>query len=728
MDKERQLLQSGFTADQIQEICEGIQKGLDISFYATKEYLSVQMRQIRLGLEENLSVEFYAKPFYDWFQMEEIRKGLKTGLDVKCYAKPDISYDKMRQIRKGLKNGFDLSPYKHLEAGILKELRKSLVSGVSIVRYITDGYNKEQLEAIRHALERGIDIDSYLDVNFRGSSIHEIAIGLEHGLDVSSYARTCFTWRKMREIRLGMEHRLDITQYADPLYSCWQMREIRLGLEARLDVTSYHSLMYTAKEMHKLRLQQEMESTKPICSAAPKTIQLENYNLLISEDEMEVYLEITGEDTGFNPESIVHTLHQFGISHGIDESAIYSIDHSTENCILIARGTPPISGQDGWYEYFFRTKLNRTPKQLPDGTVDFKSIEWFEIVKENQTVAVYHEPQEGTPGFTVTGRLLPAKRGKEKRILKGTGFHLLPDHKTYVASITGSIERNKKSLNISRLLILDELTVNNDPVDFNGNIYVSGNIGQGSHLRATGDIVVNGYVETSVIESGKNILFRQGVNASGTGQITARKNIVGKFFEAANLSAGQDIQTCSCMHCNIVSKGQIKGLGSKSCIIGGTAYAENGFHIHNAGNPAGVPTCLIMGMNHLLRTRLHQLDSKISEVTKELDTFSHIHTNYKIKYSPALRNTMKIYLKIEDAIYTKRAQLERLNNTKISLKKRIDAASHARAVVEDMVYENVVFEISGQIWHSKPAEHIIIGKSRNRITLTEIEDPKTDFI
>lgn len=58
MEKIRtQLINSGFTQDQIEEIKTGFDEGLDITAYADKEFLAIQMRQIRFGLESGQHIE-----------------------------------------------------------------------------------------------------------------------------------------------------------------------------------------------------------------------------------------------------------------------------------------------------------------------------------------------------------------------------------------------------------------------------------------------------------------------------------------------------------------------------------------------------------------------------------------------------------------------------------------------------------------------------------------------
>ena len=59
MDKEI-LEQSQYSTDQLQEIEEGQEKGLDVSYYRNPEFLAIQMREIRLGLEAKVDVSVYA--------------------------------------------------------------------------------------------------------------------------------------------------------------------------------------------------------------------------------------------------------------------------------------------------------------------------------------------------------------------------------------------------------------------------------------------------------------------------------------------------------------------------------------------------------------------------------------------------------------------------------------------------------------------------------------------
>ncbi len=711
-----------FTNDQLLEIENGTKAGLDVSVYAKKEFLAIQMHQIRLGMEKGLAIEKYASPKYDWFQMEEIRKGLLGGLNVDLYAFPEISYDRMHQIRLGLCDNIDLMPYRKLNAGILKELRKAILNKVNIVPYITAGYDKEQLEAIRTALEKGLELEPYLKKEYRGVSIQEICLGLEAGLDVSVYADVNYYWQQMRELRLGLEHMLDVQQYKNPYYSWQQMREIRLGLEEGLDVSYYRSLRYTASEMEKRRLVLQANPSIAFYDTAHHQMEssdTEHCHINIMPDEMEAYMEIKGNVRETTRTEILKALREAGIVYNILYEVIDEVvnGNTFRKPVLIAQGKPAKDGEDGWYEYFFRTKIARTPKQLEHGNVDYRSVEWFETVEKDQKIAYYHSATQGEHGISVTGKSIPARKGKEQSILMGSGFKRLPDGKTYVATKQGIITIHDYKLEISSLLVMDEVNLTTGDVNFDGNVCIQGNVSGGTKIKATQDIFVKGFVESSEIDCGGCAVLSQGMNASGSGFIRAGKDVIGCFFEATEIYAGGNIQADYFLNCRLYSEGKINITGKKGTFAGGSAIAEKGLRAYNLGNQAGIPTYIRLGIVERVAMKEKTLDESIQAVNKELQTLGSAHYEFQRKYPPEVRNTMDIYLKIESAIYTKEKQMEDLLIEKMRLEEEKKAADHISAVVDLHLYEGVTFELDGTIWKSKNLKGVTIKKKGNKIAV-----------
>ncbi len=425
-----------YTNDQLFEIEEGKKESLDTSVYENPDLLAIQMRRIRIAMAAGLEVTPYVKPEYDWMQMEEIFTGLENGVDVTCFADPSIPYEKMHQVRKGLERGIDISGDIKYSAGVLKQLRKSKEEKIDISKYIEQGYDPEQLYQIRLAINHHVDPDQYIETDFRGAAIAEIRQGLEEDIDVTTYADIKYGWRQMREIRFGLESRLDISIYANPYYDWEQMREIRLGLAEGLDVSKYSTFMYTSNEMRKRRIQLSE-------GAADVSVSSEDYDLNITSGGIEAYIAMKKEGEKISRDSLIASLAENNVSHGLIEETIQKLADGKydKKPMPIARGSIPKKGEDGRYEFFFNTEIDRKkPKILEDGSVDYQNTDWFPVVKEGDVLAVYHDAKEGDDGFAVDGTVIKGKKGIEQELLKGSGFILSEDKHTYTAEMDGMVE------------------------------------------------------------------------------------------------------------------------------------------------------------------------------------------------------------------------------------------------------------------------------------------------
>lgn len=724
----RELIAQGYDQIQIEEILEGQEHGVDVSVYCDKKYWAIQMRQIRLGLEEGLPVEYYADSHFDWFQMEEIRMGLKSRVDVKLYASPMIPYEKMRQIRKGLEVGINLTLYKNVQAGILRQYRKALISKVDINPYVTQGYDAEQLDEIRIALEKGLSIEEYVTPEFVNASICEIRKGLEKRLDVSVYAKMDYSWRKMRELRYGMEHRVDVSKYSSPYYTWQQMREIRLGLEEGLDVSDYSSLIYTAAEMHKKRKELQLLKEAVVISESTvekrkETTVLEMGELpvmvTITPDEMTAYMQIREPLGEMEPEQMLSLLHENGIVEGIRMDEIERIckTASLTGSVLIAEGTIPERGQDGYYEFFFRTKLDNKPKILEDGSVDYRNMEWFEMISKGQKIAYYHEAQPGTSGKTVTGRELPTHKGKEQPVLYGKGFQIEEDGKTYTSTVSGVVTIEDRHLEVKHLLVVKDVTLATGNINFDGDLQIDGNIGSGVKVNVTGDISISGFVEAAEICSGGKILLQRGMNASGNGYLQAEKEVVGKFFEGVKIKCKGDVDACYCLNCDIETEGRVVISSSKGSIAGGRIYAKRGVKAPFIGNRIGIPTWIKVGIDEGIWKQLAQTEEQIRTLNKELYILENACRDYQKKYPPEVRNTMNLYVKIEMAIETNDTRRQELITAKKQMEQEIRSLQNVYISAEYFIEEGVTVELNGLRWRAKRLKNAYIHLSGGRIVI-----------
>lgn len=718
----------GYNRNQIECLVEGKSKGLDVSYYDNPEFYSMQMHQILLGLEAGVDVSVYAKTDYDWFQMEEIRKGLERGLDISKYSDPAIEFKTMREIRKGLEINLDMTKFTRFEAGKMRQLRKALVSKVNILEEINAGYDEQQLDEIRQALEKGIRVQSYITPEFRARAIREIALGLEDGIDVSLYAKITYSWKQMQELRLGIEHRVDIAKYSHKLYSNDQMEEIRLGLEDGVDVDEYRSFMYTAREMRAIRNRLKSQMKKPEVKAEDNkdTIasfqnakKLSDLEVDISEDGMEAYILLYEKKSEWYQADILKSLYLKGVRKGIISETVDAIARNEvhQRKVLIAKGQEPEKGRDGYYEYFFRTDIAREDRVLPDEELDYQNMEWYETVKKGQKLAVYYSATEGIAGYTVGGVSVPAQKGKEMPILKGRGFIAGVDQKSYFASQNGKITYNDEGIWVVDIIELDHVTHVQGEQFYDGMVIVKGAVENGSVLEATDDIIVEGYVETATIKSGGSVLIRQGMNASNIGSIDAKKMVVAKYFEDANIHAGRRLQADYCMNCNIITEGKVVLVGENGSLIGGGCRAQEGMVLKNAGNRAGIETFISIGAGDEIRRQMDRVQMEIDKAQSDLNQLNIAQQELTEKYPAEVRNTMEVFLKIGSAIFTKNQQLQEMNERKKKIKTRMMQIQYAGIRILEDIFDNVNVEIDEARWVSRGARNVTLKCLNKRISI-----------
>lgn len=649
------------------------------------------MREIRLGLEAGVDVSVYADKAYDWFQMKEIRKGLEKKLDVSKYADPKISFEVMHQLRKGLTEGIDLSFAKTIPAGVLRELRKAMAAKVDIRMYIREGYEEEQLRQIRIALERGIDIGQHVKLYHRGPSIREIALGLEKGLDIS--------------------------KYSNPLYSWQQMQEIRLGMMDDLPVELYSSLMYTAKGMEEKRKKLLEERKHP--EKAQKEEIYKDFSLLISADKMEAFILVAEKGTRIRKDRLLLSLEEKGVKSGIDYVTLERLEKqgADSNMVILASGKRPEAGADGWYEFFFDINIKKEPKLLEDGSVDYQNIKWFELVRKGDVVARYHEPELGNPGRNILNEEVPAKKGRELKHLTCKGVTLQPDKKTYIASTDGKIEYKGDGLEVTDILVLDSVTQATGNVTFNGSVYVRGEVGDGAIIRAEKDILVDGFLEGATLEAGGDIILRKGNNGGGRGKLIAKGNVMGRFFERAKVNAGKHINANYCLNSELWAEGRIEIAGKNGILAGGNAYAAQGISAFNIGNAAGIKTEISVGGEDPFIAESAALDKKLRSAQRELYLLKNAYADFRRKYPPEVRNNNPVYLKLEDSIYAKDQEIDKLYKRQEELQKERDRADQVKIVIRGSLYQGVLVNINGSRWNAKPIKNVTLKKKDGAVSV-----------
>mgnify|MGYP002679371987 FL=1 len=582
----------------------------------------------------------------------------------------------------------------------LKELLAKCENIVPEENYVVDECTKERDREFELAKKSGVDLSQYESNEYSGFQLHEIRLGLESKVNVKLYDDIAFSWEQMRQIRKGLEDGVDVSVYADALYSDAQMREIRLGLADGLPADTYANLVYSRTDMHRKRT--ELFADKYYLdpqSFGRKITDAETGAVIRFGDDLLSAYATLPKDNKLSKNAIYAMLEDNDIEYGfIDENIELLAEKGSEaGEVLIARGVQLEKGCDGSYDMKWRKYEPPTPYERTDGTMDFATVDFVDMVKTGQPVAIYTPAVKGVDGRTVTGLIIEEKSGKDLPKLTGKFLAVRPDGVTYVAKKDGYIifDENKYRIDIQDVLVING-NINRlyGNVFYDGTVRVNGNVGEGTIISAKGDVIVTGYVQSSYISAGNKVVAIGGINANDSGYICAQGGIYAEYIESSNIFAGEEVQANYILNSNVTAGTEIVVKGSKGVVCGGTLSAGYKVSVQTIGNRGFVKTVVVVGKNASMSERVNAAKSFKAEIERDINTLK--------KGEEYLRHTVPadqlpandMYIKLGIAVQMKEQSLKRVNDDIAEVESWIQNSDRASVNVFGTAYPNTEININ----------------------------------
>ena len=375
----------------------------------------------------------------------------------------------------------------------------------------------------------------------------------------------------------------------------------------------------------------------------------------ITDFEMKCFINIRppgkgGADIEFD--NIINFLKNNNVIHGIDEDRIMELEKYPvyDSSILVAEGTKPINGNDAKIIYNFDTDRSTVKLKEKNGKVDFKEQNLIKNVVEGQALARKVPYENGQSGRTVTGRLLPAKDGKDIVFEVGKNVKLSDDGITAIAAINGQVLTLGGKLNVEPIYVVpgDVNLKTGGNVTFLGTVLVKGSVADGFKVKAAGNIEVMGNVGKAELDAEGDIIVHQGVSGKNGGFLRAGKGVWSKFLENANVDAGEIVVASDgIINCRVDANKKIICQGKRATIVGGILRAAEDIHAKSLGSVAGSDTILEVGFDPKSKKRLIALNEEMEALEKELEEVNlNIHTIKTLgKVNKKIPEEKKAYLK-----------------------------------------------------------------------------------
>jgi len=342
----------------------------------------------------------------------------------------------------------------------------------------------------------------------------------------------------------------------------------------------------------------------------------EPISVIISDDRMQAALllrerdfEVKGE---YTLEEVLETVKAKGVRYGIKEKAIAKIiqEKRYNKHYVIAQGLNVRQGRDGYFEYYFNVKAQTgIPKIMDDGRVDYSQI--IELVRKDDVIVEYFPADRGDPGYKVTGDMIMPDKVKEQEALRGSGY--VKDGHKYRAIHDGRVTLHGIRLEVSPVLIIEgNVNLAYGDVEFNGDIFVRGDVAGGVTVKAEGGVIVDGNVEAATICAGKECIIGHGVHGDNDVEIRAGGRVSSYFIEGAKIVADGEIMAATIVNSDIFSKEAIDVTASKGVIMGGMICGMTGVKANVIGHRSGLATNIYAGASEEDTEVKHKLSKTIN--------------------------------------------------------------------------------------------------------------------
>ncbi|MFB5673620.1 DUF342 domain-containing protein [Paenibacillus terreus] len=422
-------------------------------------------------------------------------------------------------------------------------------------------------------------------------------------------------------------------------------------------------------------------------------------NITMTADKSEAYLEFSKHDEGFHCsfQELENYLEKQNIRYGIKRQTLQQLADRPEKFFLaktlIAEGTAPISGKDGYIkmvEIMNRSDEHR-PLETQDGKVDYKELIRLSNVRKGQLIAERFDPEPGVPGTGVTGEEIPFRAGREARFKVGKNVVVHPEGSALYAAIDGMVTTTDKD----KINVFPVYEVNGDVdysignIDFVGTVVIRGNVLTGFRVKADGDIRVVGGVEGAELDAAGSIEITGGIIGYHKGLVKAGHNVKCSFIQDGNVAAGANIVVSqSIMHSNLRAGKQVLCSGAKGLIVGGNIQAGEKVAARTIGNTMSTATSIEVGVLPELRNELTELRNLLKEQAVSLDkTTKALNILDQLASAGQLtpdKTAMRIKLKATKAS-TEREQGE--NRARIlEIERMLEDTDTARVEVRSIIY------------------------------------------
>ncbi|MCB2181790.1 MAG: FapA family protein [Desulfobulbaceae bacterium] len=293
--------------------------------------------------------------------------------------------------------------------------------------------------------------------------------------------------------------------------------------------------------------------------------------------------------------------------------------------VRVASGFKPKQGADAEFRLFIDAEM-KAGQIRNDDTIDLRERNIVQRVRKGQLLAEKIHAEQGVSGLTLFGENIKARHGSDIKIKAEKGV-ISKDNvgKTlYYAKCDGNISIKDYVLSVANVFsVKGDVDYSTGNIDVNSDLEIGGSIKPGFSVRAEGNVIIHGTVESSVsLFANGDLLVENGIIGESTKAIVLG-NLQADFIQDAEIMVKGDVKIKSYLfNCRLCSGGSVEVLkspGSKGGkVIGGTVCAAKGIQVSTVGSSSNQNTVISIQVALEIKNKVSLLEEQLAECSEQI--------------------------------------------------------------------------------------------------------------
>lgn len=350
--------------------------------------------------------------------------------------------------------------------------------------------------------------------------------------------------------------------------------------------------------------------------------------LYLAQNRMAAWLMVFPPVGGGKPvemQELWELLDAYMVNSGVDTEALKRIagEQIYFQIILVACGTLPGKSRDGFVQELF-SREPHMPQNEEMRIAAMLNPEYLDKISKGTPICHRTPARPGAPGRDVQGTVLPSTPVEEGVLLAGKNT-TMTDGETLVAATEGYLYFEDGCFHVQQTYTVEDgLDEDADTIDFDGDVWIMGDVLRLNVIRASGSVVIWGSVENSYIQADKNVIILAGVVGEDEATIRAGESVSAKYLEHCIVYAGKAI-TSECAICAyLYSDDHISITNGRGVIVGGGIVAARYIEAKIIGSKSERSTQITLGEYPCRRESRLEIELRQNNIREEMKSLREI--------------------------------------------------------------------------------------------------------